>query len=86
MFSSDQIDWGRMGWGALIPGVPLFVAGAGMGIAHYVFKMPIHQGHGNGALASSNLILATTLAFVSGGTLAIGLGICLISASRKRVR
>ncbi len=86
MFSSDQIDWGRMGWGALVPGLPLLLAGGWMGVAHYVFGVPIHEGHGNGALASPGLILATTTAFVSCGALIVGMGICLIVASRKRGR
>lgn len=86
MFSSDHIDCGRIGWGALVPGLPLLLAGGGMGVAHYVFGVPIHEGHGNGALASPSLILATTAVFVSIGALFVGMGVCLIAGSRKRGR
>lgn len=86
MFRSDQIDWGRIGWGALIPGLPLLLAGASMGIAHYVFGAPIHEGRGNGALASPATILATTIAFVGCGALIVGLGVWLIAVSRRKVR
>ena len=84
MFSSDQIDWGRIGWGALVPGLPLLLFGGGMGIAHYVFGMPIRQGHGNGVLASPSLILASTTAFVFIGALFVAMGVWLITAFRRR--
>lgn len=83
MSRSDQMQWGRVACGFLLLGLALVSFGAVFAVSHYVFGVPIHEGH-SGRLATDAEILTNVIAFGAGGGLFAFLGGAILLGRRGK--
>ena len=76
---SDQMPWRRMAWQFLALGLVMVCLITAVAVGHYLFGVPIHEGHATPPrLATPAEILTILVALGGGGGLFAGIGAAIL--------